>query len=256
MAPPKKSNKPRRYRKAKAMRPRSNGNVAEMASLSVKRTILDAGATGTSTFQSNTMYSAENVSLSEFDRAINVAKAYQFYRIKNIRLTYKHAFDTFTANTTDLNLSIGRPNLYYQVDKAGVLGLATTLEQLKQMGSRPIAMDNKPTSVAWTPSVLTETDGGLGGALASQYKISPWLNTSSTTIPHRGLFWFLDQKVPLAPTPVQISYDVEIEVQFEFKKPLWQQAPVGLDGTRPVLVRGIKYATQDNSANGIDDGVA
>lgn len=235
--------KPRARRGRKlAIRRNPRSQTLEQASCSVKRTIIPAGA---GPYLTNTIYAVENVSLSQFDRALNVGAAYQFYRISGIRVTVKTPFDTYITNATE---AYSRPNMYYMLDKAGVLGPATTLEQLKQMGARPKACDNKPTTIGWAPSVLTETDS-LAGAVASQYRISPWLNTVSNTVPHRGLFWYLEQNAigvaPGAGTP----YYVELEVQFQFKKPLWQ----GNVGATPFqsLLDGYKVAPLDGSSDGV-----
>lgn len=234
-------------RGAKGRRPaRKSMQTPEQASLSVKRTIVPASSPP---YQCNSIYSVENVQLSQFDRAVTVASAYQFYRISGVRVTIKTPFDTYITNATE---AYSRPNLYYMLDKAGVLGPATTLEQLKQMGARPKACDNKPTTIGWRPSVLTETDG-LAGGLPSQYKISPWLNTTSNTVPHRGLFWFLDQQnIGLVPSPATgVPYYVELEVQFQFKKPLWQ----GSVAAAPFksLLDGFIVAPLDGSSDGIVD---
>jgi len=246
MAKTKKSRAPRKARARKG-KGRKNSNVREMASLSVKRSIAPVGST---IFTTNSIYSLEDINLSQFDRAVNVAKAYQFYRIKHVRLTIKMPFDTYAINYTTFNSSYSRPDMYHIIDKAGVLGNATTLEQLKQMGARPRACDNKPTSVSWAPSVLTETDGVAGG-VASQYKISPWLNTTSQTVPHRGVFWYLDQLINNVP-PTVFPYVADLEVQFEFKAPLWQQNPQ----TAPfqTLVDGVRVLPLDASTDGVADG--
>lgn len=242
---------PRRQRRARKSKPKARKmgfkiarslQTPEVASLSEKRTIIPQGG---GSYLTNNMYAIETVSLSLFDRAINVAKAYQFYRISGVTLTIKTPFDTYITNATE---AYSRPNLYYQIDKAGVLGPATTLEQLKQMGSRPRVCDNKPALLSWRPSVLTDMDS-LGGAVPSQYKISPWLNTSSQTVFHRGLFWFLDQTNTglVTGTP----YQVELEVQFQFKKPLWQQGPPA--APFQTLLDGFKVAPLDGSSDGVVD---
>lgn len=231
-------------RKARGRRQAKAGNTPEWASCSVKRTILPVG---NNPYQTNNIYSVENVSLSQFQRAATIAQAYQFYRISNVKLTLKFPVDTFAIGTN----TYSRPDLYYIIDKAGALGAVTTLEMLKQMGARPRACDNKPTTITWKPSVLTEVESTVGGALASQYKLSPWLNTASDTVAHRGVFWFLDQYLTGQP-PAVFPYVVELEVQFQFKKPLWQASE---PGARPfqTLVDGWRMATLDNSSDGILD---
>lgn len=208
---------------------RKNKNVPEYASCSVKRTIQ---ATGTN-FSPNTLYSLMNTTLSQYVRASAVAQAYQYYRIKKIALTVKPPFDTYGVN---LDLSgtatgLGKPNFYYMIDKSGSVPSNISLEGLKQMGARPRQLDEKNITVSWAPSVLDVVMTGAGATPTSQpakYKISPWINTSATVsgpgawtpndVDHLGIYWYIDQfggrftTLPL--------YQCEVEVQFEFKKPL------------------------------------
>jgi len=162
-------------------------------------------------FGNNVMYSLTNIQLGQFDRAMTIAKAYQHYRIKSVKLTIRSAFDTYDSTS-----GTSKPDLYYQIDKAGVLSTTTaTLNQLKQMGARPRALDEKPIVITWSPSVLSEMESGPG-ATASSYKISPWLSTDSNAVLHRGIFWFANQIFGAG-----LSYAAELECQFEFKKPVW-----------------------------------
>lgn len=190
-------------------------NVPDQASLSVKTSLQPAGG---GNYIGNTMYNQINIQLAQFDRAVNVAKAYQFYRISKVKLTVLFPYDTFISAAG----YTGRPNFYYMLDKSGSLPVAATLDQLKQMGARPRPVDNKPASIEWKPSVLTEEET-LGGAVAAQYKLSPWLSVNAPTIQHRGVYWYLEQLFAAAQAGTQ--YEVEMEVQFEFKKPLWTGSP-------------------------------
>lgn len=219
----KKSTAPRR--KVAARRPRraygrrrpiaKRSNVPDKASLSVKTSIQPQGG---GNFAGNIMYNQINVQLANFDRALQVAGAYQFYRISKVKLTYLFPYDTFQVAVGGAS----RPNFYYMIDKSGALPLATTIDMLKQMGARPRQIDNKPTSVSWTPAVLTEEET-LGGAVAAQYKLSPWLSVNAPNVQHRGIYWFVEQLFAGG-----TQYEVEMEVQFEFKKPLWTRPPVGV----------------------------
>jgi len=189
-------------------------NVPDKASCSVKQ---DIAPVGSAHFGNNTMYSLTNIQLSQFPRALSISKGYQHYRIKSIKLTIRSSFDTY-----DATLGTSKPDLYYQIDKAGVLSVgAATLDQLKQMGSRPRALDEKPVVITWTPSVLSEMEAGPG-AVASSYKLSPWLSTDADTILHRGIFWFANQIFGAG-----LSYTGELECQFEFKKPVWTAVTTG-----------------------------
>lgn len=241
----KKSNRPRRARKGRARRarPRANPrNVSEWASLSCKQTIIAPGAD----FACNQMYNLRGVlRLTGFTRAQEVAKAYQFYRIKSVKITYKFPFDTF------LPANVARPNFYYMIDKAQAISTLSTLESLKNMGARPRQCDEKPITVTWAPSVLNEVDA-LGGAQPAQYHISPWLSTAHPDVNHEGLFWYAEQV--LFGGQAQI-YHAELELQFEFKKPLLY--PTSVEG-QPPLKEAVSAtpAIKDNSSNGIVDSIA
>lgn len=223
-------------------RGRRSGNVPDIAKCSVKRTLVPRGG---GNFASNTMYEVHNIQLADYDRAVAVAKAYQFFRIKKVKLTYLFPYDTYQQG---VGLA-SRPNFYYMLDKSQAIPAGVTLEALKQMGARPRQVDEKPISIEWSPSVLTE-EQTLGGAIPAQYKISPWLNTNNanlgafvpSAVQHNGLYWYVEQLF-LGGT----QYEVELEVQFEFKKPLW---PV----SSSVSATGVQLAPLDNSSDGIVGG--
>lgn len=222
---PRKINKKKTApRKGKGVRKGRKGaktrNVSEYASLS-EFLVLAPPSGG---FQTNQMYSLMNTSLSMFTRALNPAKAYQHYRIKYINLKIKPHFDTFLVNPAN---PVGKPHLYYMLDKAGAIPTNITLNGIKQMGAKPRALDEHPLSIGWRPSVLEQTMTVAGAAplaQGSKYSISPWLNVNAntvdvaawnpSTVDHLGVYWYVEQ-----PVGASQPYDVEVEVQIEFKKP-------------------------------------
>lgn len=218
-------------------------NVSDFASLSVQRTLTFNAANPVV----NTLYSVMNTSLEQYDRAVQVARGYQHYRVKYISLKFRPTYDTFAQAGGSSKM-----NLYYMIDKSGSLPTGITLESLKQMGAKPRALDEKPIVVGWRPSVLTTdmTAGGPAGAVqSSQYKISPWLATNSVpinnawnpnSVDHLGIYFIVEQSI----TPVATSFELDIEVQFQFKKPLWT-ATTG----QPAIA--LEPATIDNSKDGI-----
>jgi len=209
MAPRKyKSKRPAKKAAGKRRVPRRRTNVSDVASLSVKTQIQPVGG---GNYAGNQMYNQINVKLADFARAVQVAGAYQFYRISKVKLTYLFPYDTFAAAPGNSS----RPNLYYMFDKSGSFPIGINIDMLKQMGARPKTVDNGPVSIQWKPAVLTEEET-LGGAVAAQYKLSPWLSVNAPTIQHRGVYWILEQLFAGG-----TQYEVEMEVQFEFKKPLW-----------------------------------
>lgn len=201
-------------------------NVSEYASLSETRTLTVSGG-----FVNNTLYNLMNTSLIQFTRATQVAKAYQHYRIKHISLKFKPTFDTYAAGAVN---PLGKPNLYYMIDKAGAIPTTVTLEGLKNMGARPIPFDEKPVVRGWRPSVFEVAMTAGGGALnaqGSKYQISPWLNTNANSvnvdpwvasgIDHLGIYWYVETVIAAG---AQQPYVIDVEVQFEFKKPLLASA--------------------------------
>lgn len=208
--------------------------------MSCKQTIISQAGTD---FQCNNMYGLVGViKLNGYLRAMEVAKAYQFYRIKSVRVTYKFPFDTFAPG------NVARPNFYYIVDKARAISPLVTLESLKEMGARPRPCDEKPMSITWKPSVLQDVDS-VGGPQPAQYNLSPWLSTAHQDINHEGLVWYAEQI--LFGGTAQI-YHAELELQFEFKKP--QLYPTAVEGGVPMTYS--RPATRDNSSNGIVDSIA
>lgn len=201
---------------------KKSGNVPEWASLSCKRSIAPSGATA---YNTNTLYSLMNTQLIDYPRAVQVAAAYQHYRIKKIRLTFKPTSDNFLAAAG----AVSKPNLYYMIDKSGAIPTNVSLEGLKNMGARPKQLDEKNFTIQWSPSVLESVmyaAGGVGAASSSKYKVSPWLTTTADNVSpgafvasgvdHLGVYWYVDQLL----NPIGYQYTCEVEVQFEFKKPL------------------------------------
>lgn len=204
----------------RALRAKRSG-VPEYASLSVKRSMAGNIAPNNN-FGLQQLYSLMNTSLDQFPRAVQVAQAYQHYRIKKISVTFKPSYDTFVATA-------GAPTktrLYWMIDKSGAVPTNIALEGLKAMGARPREVDEKPITVAWAPSVLEATMVAPPASIPSKYRISPWLATNQqplqagvfapSTVDHLGLYWYLDS----INNPEGYQYQVEVEVQFQFKKPL------------------------------------
>jgi len=223
---------PRNYKskgkKRGAGKRKRTANITEHASMSVAEALPNGNDPGL-VYRQDAIYSKINTNLSSFERAVQVAQAYQFYRIKNIRLTFKSAFDTFSTGT-GVTPTTMKPNFYYMLDKAGAVPATINFEGMRSMGSRPIALDEKPINVNWSPSVLTAAgDSGGGVFVGTDYKISPWLSTNSepaatsfspSTVQHLGCYWGAEMKYV---TDKNFFYTVDIEIQFEFKKPIWKE---------------------------------
>jgi len=227
---PAKSNKKRSYRKKRATRTmkknpisRGLGGVPDVASLT--ESITNRRASG-AFYQSNQSYRLYDTSLSQCPRAMAVASAYQEYRIRRVSLCFKPMSDTFTSGTL-----AAIPNLYFMVDKKGAISSNFTLDNLTQMGATPRRFDDKMIVVKYAPAVLLDSYDTSFGTAAASALISPWLPTTSgvgnsgtftpSSIDHLGISWLV--YVPNFNTLVY--YDIDIKVDFEFRKPLWTPAP-------------------------------
>lgn len=197
-------------------------DVPELASLSVKRSLV--ASQGGGQFAANTLYNQMDVQLLDYQRAVQVAGAYQHYRIKKVTMTFKPSSDTFIVGG-----QATKPRLYYMIDKSGAIPTNVSLEGLKAMGAKPKDLDENNVVVSWRPSVLeaslyTQAGGGVAVS-GNKYEISPWITTTANVINagafipsavnHLGLYWYVDMSVAGG-----YQYSVEIEVQFQFKKPL------------------------------------
>lgn len=235
--------RPRRRRNFRPAR-----SVADYAGVSENQTINPAGGTN---FASGVMYQVRQTQLAQFPRASAIAQGYQHYRIKRITLIVKPSYDTFQQG---VGLA-GKMRLYYMIDKSGSIPENPTLEALKQMGAKPINLDEKPIKISWRPSVL---EGATDGAnvVSAKYRVSPWLSTareplqlppgtawSPSLINHLGIFFYVDQ-VFLSGT----QFQCELQVELQFKKPLVKFAP-----QTNVAVK-VTPALLDSSPDGIVGG--
>lgn len=183
----------------------------------------------------NQAYSLRNFSLTNATRAIQVASAYQYYRITKVTCRFRPVSDTFSAGLTN---SGSVPHFYYRIDKEGTFPVTTTLQTLKTAGAKPIRFDDKVVSVSFKPAVVQASVAApSGGALLGNYslgtsKVSPWLTTNgnaynesagigwiANSVDHLGMLYAIDQDV-LNPSGAPIGY-MSFEVMYEFKKPLW-----------------------------------
>lgn len=227
---------------------RNAGNVAERASCSCTRSLTASTV--------NQMYSRMDTRLSDFPRAYTIAQGYQHYRITNIKLRIKSPYDTYVNYGTGAG-AYQKPYLYYMIDKSASIPTNVQLEGLKQMGAKPRVMDEKQILVSWRPSVLqfgaTNIGGGIG--LPNKYVLSPWLSTgqsplSATWAPsqvsHLGIYWGAFSALNGVAEP--ITYEVELEVQFEFKKPLVHTS-IGVTSATPAQLAEI-----NSSVDGVVGG--
>lgn len=247
----KKTSRPRKYVRRPARkyvrRAGRRSGVPEYASCSVARTLV---ATGGGNFVPNTLYTERSIALADFDRASAIAQGYQYFRIKSVKFTFKTFADSYVAGTS----TQGRPNLYWLIDKGSITPTNVSLENMKEMGCRPKVCDNRPTSITFRPGVSVDVQNNVSPfSVANKTLISPWLMTNqsagsasawtASTISHQGLYWVMEQ----FQGGNQGTYFVDIEVQFQFKKPLV------LTGNAPQAIPAV-LAVKNNSPDGIIGG--
>lgn len=164
-------------------------------------------------------YFNADISLASFIRAQVVAQGYQRFRIKYFELQFKPDADTFAPGAAS-----GKPYLYYMIDKSNSLGAAMQTGQMKSLGAKAIALDEKVITIRWKPAVTlsTEISTSTGTTSAQMYKVSPILNCDEdpnggafqpSQVVHNGIRFFVEN----AGTPV--NYRATLTAHFEFMKP-------------------------------------
>lgn len=178
-------------------------------------------------FSANIVYALYNWSLSNCDRAIQVAQAYQEYRISKVEIRVKPNADTYSIGTSSARSSV--PYLYYVVDKTGSLFYQNVnFNSLRDAGAKPLRLDDKTRTIVFKPAVLQQGfDAATGNAPWSTYKVSPWLTTNannmSATNPwapnstdHLGMVLGIEQEETAGGIA---SFDLDFVVHFQFRKP-------------------------------------
>lgn len=172
-------------------------------------------------------YKYSEFSLMGYPRAAAIAESYQFYRMTLVEVKFIPTADTYIAGTTAGEI----PHLYYQIDKADTLPYNFSVNSLLQMGSKPIRFDDKVITTRFKPSVCWKAlDENGAGSNFAMTRTSPWLSTNDantsdfspwapSSVDHHGIAWSVEGGV------AGQNYIVEITVHFQFKKPLYEQAP-------------------------------
>lgn len=221
----------RQYRRRRMpMYRRMGGHVIEKAGASY-------ATNSAPLFPNASVYAFRNFSLAgASSRVIQVAQAYQFYRIKRITWELRPAYDTFQAASSGTPTSV--PHLYWTIDKEAVFTGNTSLQTLKGAGCKPIRLDDKLIRKSFKPAVLQlvseqPASEALTSGVVGTKKISPWLPTNAnayvqttppenwvaSSVDHLGILFAVDQDAGINSSSAPVAY-VSFKVEFEFKKPL------------------------------------
>lgn len=196
----------------------------------------------------NSVYTMDEIRLSSFDRMVNIARNYQFFRMTKVTVKFKPFADTFIPGTGGTVLGQSVPYFYHLVNKGNVLNTAS-FNALRDAGAKPRRFDDKTVSVSWKPAVLVGTQDWTQGVPSTNTynpatkRISPWLATNNSagyrtaswiasSIDHCGILYGVEQDQ--TGSTGQLSYGIEICCDFEFKGPL--NAPGLGDEHEPVRV--------------------
>jgi len=243
MAPRRKMNR-RQRRKMNRKYPisRGLGGVPDVASLTESITNRNPNSPFYTTNQNYRLY---NVSLQILPRAVQVAQAYQEFRIRRITVVYKAGADTFVLNPA--GTLAAAPQLYYIVDKKAAVPSNFTIDTLTQMGATPKRFDDNLRKISWAPAVLQSslTDPAALSTSVAAAQISPWLPTNgspgqtafvASDVDHLGLSWMAF--VPGGAAAV--GYDVDVIVDVEYRKPRFNapspSSPQALDWNHKTTV--------------------
>lgn len=163
-------------------------------------------------------------SLARCERATQVARSFQEYKITKVEYHFIPLTDTFLPG------QYGVPQLYTRIDKTGALEAYTTVAQLVQTGAKPRRFDDKNVVVSFKPAALMYArDAVQNTNVWSKPVTSPWLSTNknnnvpsqpwnASSIDHLGLVWFVEQLNPSGQPNLQFT--VRQRIHFEFRKPM------------------------------------
>ena len=115
------------------------------------------------------------------------------------------------------------------IDKTNSIPLNADANTFFSMGARPKRMDDKNLVYAYKPSALVADFTANNVTTASQLKISPWLSTNANSgapaagwapsaVDHMGCAFYVTKINPAD----ALQYSLDVEVVFEFRKPLWK----------------------------------
>lgn len=224
--PMKRSYRKRRSNKRRSVRRRATRRtgVPEWASMT-ETTDIGSLVVGTT-------YNINDTQLAQFARAVQVAQAYQFFRIKKLTFKVQPLLDTF-ASTGNTQV----PYLLWSINKAGYAYPGLADEWFYDNGSKPIRFDDKTITIAYAPACILDAaeaaTPGVGNQ-ANMSKTSPWLNTNTNAfvanwapsqVSHTGHV----MKVTSPGSAGAMNYRMTMTAEFQFKKPLALIQPSGTE---------------------------
>jgi len=181
------------------------------------------GPLGPSIFLANTVYNIRDIAIDQFTRASTVAEAYSQYMITGCTLKFYPLADTFTPTA-----GISAPRLYWMLDKSGAIPNNITILEMKNMGCKPLRMDENTVTVKWRPYTLGAQASAVNGATANGGAFpAGWLSTNGTagvagspfvvsSVDHFGCYFTMEQDLGAAQ-----GFRVDLVIDVVYRKPLY-----------------------------------
>lgn len=156
-------------------------------------------------------------------RVINIAKAYQEFKIDYVEVRFKPLYDTYTTEAATPGITV--PQLYHQIIKDPSVADMVDISQFKANGLNAMSLA-KDGNMVWRykPAVAISAQGSTGNDPAI-IRTSPWMNTEDTTstpttpvfnqTTHYGSCLWVNSTIT---TPFAVA-NIEVEVHYKFRKP-------------------------------------
>jgi len=156
-------------------------------------------------------------------RVLNVAKAYQEFKIDYVEVRLKPYYDTYS--TTTATTGVVAPQLYHQIIKDPSVVDMVDISQFRLNGINAIPFTKDGNKVWRYKPAASIVPNGSGASASGMIKVSPWLDTEDftstaaapvfSTTEHYGSALWIDGG---STTKVEMA-TVEVEVHYVFRKP-------------------------------------
>lgn len=170
------------------------------------------------------------------DRVRAVCEQFALYRISKVEFKYKPYYDTFTpgqltTGNSPANILTTVPRLYWKMNRFADAPAQWAVQDLKDMGAKPIRFDEKTVTIAYKPNILLANESG--GSVSGSVKMTPWLNTDDgsetstfapSTTEHYGHFFYIEADAQNGQTDPGVG-SLDVTIYYEFKNPRVEWTP-------------------------------
>lgn len=164
-----------------------------------------------------------NFTLSQFPRALQIAKEYREFKLDYIECRIKPYYDSYTIPATTPNNAVvftKAPQLYTQILKDGATAPGDAgWFRANGINPKSLAKDGNHV-IRFKPAILLNASTGITTPtnVSGQIKVSPWMSyATAQSVQHYGIGMLFDSQEASALT-ANIA-EVEFEAHFLFRKP-------------------------------------